>query len=108
MALPYFYFRGMYNEWTIELKAMADRIISMRRQLFDALRARGTPGDWSHIIKQIGMFTFTGVNSKQVAFMTEEYHIYMTSDGRISMAGLSAKRVPHLADAIHAAITRVS
>jgi aspartate aminotransferase len=31
----------MYNEWTIELKAMADRIISMRQQLFDALRARG-------------------------------------------------------------------
>lgn len=31
----------MFNEWTIELKAMADRIISMRKQLFDALRARG-------------------------------------------------------------------
>lgn len=33
--------RDMYNEWTIELKAMADRIISMRQQLFDALHARG-------------------------------------------------------------------
>ncbi|XP_030452450.1 aspartate aminotransferase, cytoplasmic-like [Syzygium oleosum] len=99
--------REMYNEWTIELKAMADRIISMRHQLFDALRARGTPGDWSHIIKQIGMFTFTGLNSQQVAFMTKEYHIYMTSDGRISMAGLSSRTVPHLADAIHAAVTRV-
>jgi hypothetical protein len=31
----------MYNEWTVELKAMADRIISMRQQLFDALSARG-------------------------------------------------------------------
>ncbi|XP_021894948.1 aspartate aminotransferase, cytoplasmic [Carica papaya] len=99
-------YRDMYNEWTVELKAMADRIISMRQQLFDALRARGTPGEWTHIIKQIGMFTFTGLNSKQVAFMTKEYHIYMTSDGRISMAGLSSKRVPHLADAIHAAVTR--
>ncbi|KAF8388972.1 hypothetical protein HHK36_025656 [Tetracentron sinense] len=99
--------RDMYNEWTVELKAMADRIISMRKQLFDALRARGTPGDWSHIIKQIGMFTFTGLNSEQVAFMTNEYHIYMTSDGRISMAGLSSKTVPHLVDAIHAAVTRV-
>nr|KJB64945.1 hypothetical protein B456_010G072900 [Gossypium raimondii] len=95
----------MYNEWKIELKAMADRIISMRKQLFDALSAKGTPGNWSHIIKQIGMFTFTGLNSDQVAFMTKEYHIYMTSDG-ISMAGLSSKTVPHLADAIHAAVTR--
>ncbi|GER32153.1 eukaryotic translation initiation factor 3subunit L [Striga asiatica] len=98
--------RAMFEEWTIELKAMADRIISMRQQLFDALCERGTPGDWSHIIKQIGMFTFTGLNSEQVAFMTREYHIYMTSDGRISMAGLSSRTVPHLADAIHAAVTK--
>ncbi|KAF5788474.1 putative aspartate transaminase [Helianthus annuus] len=27
------------------------------------------------------MFTFTGLNADQVAFMTKEYHIYMTSDG---------------------------
>ncbi|CAA0838368.1 Aspartate aminotransferase 3- chloroplastic [Striga hermonthica] len=100
--------RAMFEEWTIELKAMADRIISMRQQLFDALRERGTPGDWSHIIKQIGMFTFTGLNSEQVAFMTREYHIYMTSDGRISMAGLSSRTVPHLADAIHAAVTKLT
>jgi aspartate aminotransferase len=98
----------MFNEWTAELKEMADRIISMRHQLYDALTERGTPGDWRHIIKQIGMFTFTGLNSEQVNFMTKEYHIYMTSDGRISMAGLSSKTVPHLTDAIHAAVTRVS
>ncbi|TVU35034.1 hypothetical protein EJB05_16900 [Eragrostis curvula] len=97
----------MFKEWTVELKAMADRIISMRQQLFDALKARGTPGDWSHIIKQIGMFTFTGLTSEQVAFMRQEYHIYMTSDGRISMAGLNAKNVPILADAIHAAVTQL-
>lgn len=95
----------LYNEWTLELKAMADRIISMRQKLFEALQAKGTPGDWSHIVKQIGMFTFTGLNSEQVTFMTNEYHIYMTSDGRISMAGLSSRTVPHLADAIHAAVT---
>ncbi|KAK3034328.1 hypothetical protein RJ639_032226 [Escallonia herrerae] len=113
--------RDLYNEWTVELKAMADRIISMRKQLFDALQAKGmaykllfilvihcTPGDWSHIIKQIGMFTFTGLNTEQVAFMTREYHIYMTSDGRISMAGLNSRKVPHLADAIHAAVTSIA
>ena len=41
----------------------------------------GTPGDWSHIIKQIGMFYFTGLNEKQVRMMAKEYHIYMTYDG---------------------------
>nr|GFC79554.1 hypothetical protein [Tanacetum cinerariifolium] len=31
---------NLYNEWTIELKAMADRIISMRKQLLEALIAK--------------------------------------------------------------------
>ncbi|KAL0728284.1 hypothetical protein Bca4012_024377 [Brassica carinata] len=75
---------NLFNEWTLELKAMADRIISMRKQLFEALR----------------------LNPAQVSFMTKEYHIYMTSDGRISMAGLSSKTVPHLEDSIHAAVTK--
>nr|QED12507.1 aspartate aminotransferase [Selenicereus undatus] len=100
--------KALYDEWTVELKGMADRIINMRKQLLDALTSRGTPGDWSHIVKQIGMFTFTGLNAEQVKFMTEKYHIYMTSDGRISMAGLSSQTVPHLADGMHAAVTQVS
>eukprot|EP00475_Leptophrys_vorax_P023133 TRINITY_DN31544_c0_g2_i4.p1 TRINITY_DN31544_c0_g2~~TRINITY_DN31544_c0_g2_i4.p1 ORF type:complete len:124 (+),score=6.68 TRINITY_DN31544_c0_g2_i4:115-486(+) len=98
--------KDLFTEWTLELKGMADRIISMRKQLYAALQQRGTPGDWTHILKQIGMFTFTGLSKEQVAFMTREYHIYMTSDGRISMAGLSSRTVPQLADAIHAAVTR--
>ncbi|KAG0557674.1 hypothetical protein KC19_11G148700 [Ceratodon purpureus] len=95
---------NLFKNWTVELKGMADRIISMRHQLYDALQERGTPGDWDHVLKQIGMFTFTGLNKSQVEFMTREYHIYMTSDGRISMAGLSSRTVPHLADAMHAAV----
>ncbi|KAJ6406362.1 hypothetical protein OIU84_009978 [Salix udensis] len=99
--------REMFDEWTVELKAMINRIIHLRQQLLDALRDRGTPGDWSHITKQVGMYTFSGLNAEQVAFMAEEYHIYMSSDGRINMAGLSAKTVPYLADAIHSAVARI-
>ncbi|ESQ29106.1 hypothetical protein EUTSA_v10023500mg [Eutrema salsugineum] len=99
----------MYKDWTIELKGMVSRIVSMRQQLYEALQARGTPGDWSNIIKQIGMFSFTGLNEKQIRFIAKEYHIYMTYDGRISMAGLSSKTVLiQLADAIHAAITQIA
>ncbi|KAL2629780.1 hypothetical protein R1flu_014466 [Riccia fluitans] len=100
--------RALFEEWKVELKAMADRIISMRHQLFDALTARRTPGNWTHILNQIGMFTFTGLNKQQVEYMTRDYHIYMTLDGRISMAGLSSRTVPQLADAIHSAVIKFS
>jgi hypothetical protein len=32
--------------------------------------------------------------------MTNKWHVYMTMDGRISMAGLSGRRARYLADAI--------
>ncbi|XP_015573116.1 aspartate aminotransferase, cytoplasmic isoform X2 [Ricinus communis] len=99
--------RELFTEWTVELKAMIKRITNLRGQLHDALCDRGTPGDWSHIKRQVGMFTFSGLNEEQVAFMTEEYHVYMSSDGRINMAGLSTKTVSHLANAIHAAVTQI-
>ncbi|OWM76974.1 hypothetical protein CDL15_Pgr011699 [Punica granatum] len=73
--------REMYDEWTIELKAMRNRLMSTRQQLYEALLQRGTPGDWSHIIKHVGLFTYSGLSEEQVAFMTREYHIYMPANG---------------------------
>lgn len=34
--------RDTYNEWSNEVKAMADRLMSMRQHLFNALRDKGT------------------------------------------------------------------
>ena len=43
---------------------MADRIKLMRQKLYEKLRALGTPGTWEHIVQQIGMFSYTGLNRK--------------------------------------------
>jgi len=45
----------------VELKGMADRIITMREKLHSALKEVGAPGTWDHIISQIGMFSYTGL-----------------------------------------------
>ena len=57
-------------EWLVEVKAMADRIQSMRDQLVVNLAACGSMRDWSHIKKQIGMFCFTGLTKAQVMYDT--------------------------------------
>jgi aspartate/tyrosine/aromatic aminotransferase len=36
-----------------------------------------------------------------------QHHVYLTTNGRISMAGLNAKNVATVADAIHAVVTTV-
>lgn len=90
----------LYKQWRVELQGMADRIKSMRSQLFQALKDADAPGDWSHIVNQIGMFSYTGLTKEQVQNMTDKWHIYMTFDGRISMAGLSGAKCSYLAEAI--------
>jgi len=97
-----------FEKWEIQLKGMADRIISMRQLLVSNLKDLGTPGDWSHIVNQIGMFSFTGLSEAQVDLLINKYHIYLTKDGRISMAGINSGNVRYLAEAIHDAVTSVS
>lgn len=85
----------------VDLKAMADRIKHMRKLLFEALVANGTPGTWNHIVDQIGMFSYTGLSKAQCETLIKKHRVFMMTNGRISMAGLSAKTVPKLANAIH-------
>ena len=75
----------LFAEWTRNLQTMAGRIIAMRRALTGRLTELGTPGDWSHVVKQIGMFSFTGLTEAQVLQLRRDAHIYMTKNGRISM-----------------------
>ncbi|EFJ44120.1 aspartate aminotransferase [Volvox carteri f. nagariensis] len=86
--------------WKEELRGMAERIKSMRQVLYDQLVARNVPGDWSFVLKQIGMFSFTGMTRHQCEQLVSKWHVHLTLDGRISMAGLSAATAPYLAEAI--------
>ncbi len=44
----------------------AGRIKDMRISLHAALGKANAPGEWGHVLKQIGMFSFTGLTPKQV------------------------------------------
>ncbi|XP_062922657.1 aspartate aminotransferase, mitochondrial [Mobula hypostoma] len=89
------------KEWLDEVKGMANRIISMREQLVSNLKKEGSIHNWQHITDQIGMFCFTGLKPEQVERLTKEFSIYMTKDGRISIAGVTSSNVGYLAHGIH-------
>jgi len=88
------------SQWLSELKTMSERILEMRAALRSAIEAKGTPGTWNHITDQIGMFSYTGLTTPQVERMVSEFHIYMTKDGRISVAGLNPGNVEYVAQCI--------
>jgi len=89
------------KEWLVDLAAMSTRIVHMRTALREGLQREGSSRNWQHITDQIGMFCYTGLTTEQVEKVTEEFSIYMTKDGRISMAGVTTGNVGHLALAIH-------
>ncbi|TFK77048.1 glutamic oxaloacetic transaminase AAT1 [Pluteus cervinus] len=96
---------SLYAQWEGEVKGMADRIINLRDEVYNHLtHDLKTPGEWSHIKKQIGMFSFTGLKPEQTRALAEKAHIYMTTDGRISMAGLNSGNIGYFAESIDAAV----
>ena len=88
-------------QWYVEVKEMADRIINMRTLLRDNLEKTGSTLPWKHVTEQIGMFCFSGMTGEQVDKLRTDHHIYMTRNGRISMAGVTSSTVERLAKAIH-------
>ena len=90
----------LFAEWEANLRTMSGRIKDMRAALRRKLEKLETPGTWKHITEQIGMFSFTGLNETQVLKLREEAHVYMTKNGRISMAGLNTGNVEYFAEAV--------
>jgi aspartate aminotransferase, cytoplasmic len=94
----------LFKEWQGDLKTMASRIQAMRTALRSKLEALGTPGTWKHITDQIGMFSFTGLSPRQCETLVNDYHIYLTATGRVSMAGLNTHNVEYVAQSIDAVV----
>lgn len=48
---------ALFEQWKEDIRTMAHRIIEMRKELFRLLTEElKTPGNWDHIVNQIGMF----------------------------------------------------
>jgi aromatic-amino-acid transaminase len=88
------------SEWEQELGQMRDRIKLMRRQLVDKIRARRADFDFSYVIEQRGMFSYSGLTKDQVTKLREKYSIYALDSGRICVAALNSNNVDYVADAI--------
>jgi aspartate aminotransferase len=98
----------MFGEWKNNVRAMYERIHSMRQLFYNKLKQLGTPGTWEHIIQQTGMFAYTGLNLRQCQVLIKQHHIYIMSDGRINVCAITAKNVDEVAQKFYDVITNVS
>lgn len=84
-------------EWQVELKEMRERIIEMRQLLQSKLNEQLPDRDFSYLVKQQGMFSYTGLTAEQVDILKDTYGIYLVRSGRMCAAGLNHKNIDYVA-----------
>jgi aromatic-amino-acid transaminase len=87
-------------QWEVELGRIRDRIKTMRRQLVEKIRALRSDFDFSYIVEQRGMFSYSGLSREQVRRLREEYSIYTIDTGRICVAALTSRNIDYVARAV--------
>ena len=90
----------LFKLWEEELSEMRVRIRSMREQLVEQIKVAGVERDFSFVLKQNGMFSFSGLTKEQVDRLREEFAIYAVGSGRICVAALNSKNVDYVAKSI--------
>jgi aspartate aminotransferase len=87
-------------DWQQELEDVRLGMLTIREQLATELRQRTNSDRFDFIARHRGMFSRIGATRDQVMEMREKNAIYMVEDSRLNIAGLNAKSVPLLAEAI--------
>jgi aromatic-amino-acid transaminase len=90
--------------WDQELGQMRERIKTMRRQLVEKIRAARADFDFSFVIRQRGLFSYSGLSREQVKRLREEYSLYAIDSGRICVAAINSGNVDYIARAIASVI----
>ncbi len=83
------------KDWENDLNVMRDRISTVRKNLVQKL-----PQDFAFLQDHKGMFSFIDLDKAQVSRMVEEFGIYLTDNGRISLTGLNTKNIDSVVNAI--------
>ena len=86
--------------WQAELQEMRERIIHMRQILSEKLSHAVPERDFSYLVKQQGMFSYTGLSAEQVDILKDQYAIYLLRSGRMCAAGLNLNNIDYVANSI--------
>ncbi|VUS22996.1 aromatic amino acid transaminase [Klebsiella spallanzanii] len=88
--------------WLAEVEGMRTRILAMRQELVNVLKDTVPGGNFDYLLKQRGMFSYTGFSAAQVDRLRDEFGVYLIASGRMCVAGLNSRNVQRVAQAFAA------
>ncbi|HEX7634956.1 MAG TPA: amino acid aminotransferase [Noviherbaspirillum sp.] len=86
--------------WEEELAGMRVRIREMRSAMVQKLKDKAAGHNFDFVIKQRGMFSYSGLTKEQVGRLRDEFSIYAVDTGRICVAALNSRNIDNIVDAI--------
>ncbi|WHZ35803.1 amino acid aminotransferase [Sagittula sp. MA-2] len=90
-------------DWEEEVREIREGVLGLREQLAAELQRLTGSDRFGFIAQHRGMFSRLGATPEQVEAMRQSHGVYMVGDSRINVAGLNARTVPVLAEAMVAA-----
>jgi aspartate aminotransferase len=91
---------ALRKSWEEELATMRARIREMREAMVTGLKDAGASRDFSFLLEQKGMFSFSGLSPEQVDTLRDKHGVYAVRSGRINVAGITPSNLPRLCEAI--------
>ncbi|MEE4964297.1 amino acid aminotransferase [Pseudomonas alliivorans] len=88
------------DQWLTEVEVMRQRILDMRTRLVAVLAQKVPQHDFSFILRQNGMFSYTGLTPAQVDELKDAHGVYLIRSGRMCLAGLNEGNIDKVCDAI--------
>lgn len=86
--------------WKEELEAMRLRITRLREQFVETMKTTGEGYDFSFLLRQKGMFSFSGLSPLQVDELKSKHGIYIVGSGRINVAGMVETKMESFCQAV--------
>ena len=81
--------------WLDDCNKIFKRMNETRVMLHEKLVNNLPNNNWKHILKQKGMFSYTGINENSIKKLKNDHDIFMTNDGRISITSLNKHNIDY-------------
>lgn len=88
------------RQWEGEVNGMRSRIHTMREKFVANMSKLTDKRDFRFLLKQKGMFSYSGLTPMQVDWLKQNKAIYIVGSGRINVAGMTESNLPILCEAI--------
>ncbi len=92
--------KDLRAEWETELTDVRNHMVTIRKNLAEAMRKRSNSADYDFIAEHRGMFSLIGISQDDVEKLKKDHGVYMVGNSRMNIAGLGVDKIDIFADAL--------